>query len=143
MTNKPDQASLPPTSSDLASTTTQATEPEAALDLAPLLEVPCVEGGFLLSKQGEICASCLPRGVEPQVIDEMRAKLPRLHRAFLMASERLDFCTAQLGRYKLCLKAGPLGVLCIFASAGVDLALVRNAATTLMLALSPTALAAH
>jgi hypothetical protein len=95
-----------------------------------LLAVPSVEGGFLVGKDGEVEASCMP--ADPALLKEVGAKVGRLRRAFLLASERLDFCAAEFGRYKLCLSVGAAGMLCILARADANLATVRVAATALL-----------
>ncbi len=95
--------------------------------LAPLLEVPCVEGGFFVGATGQVDAAALSAPALA-TFGELRGKFARLRGAFLLAREHLDFCIADVGRWKLCLTAGAGGILCVVIRTGADLDRVRLAA---------------
>ena len=95
--------------------------------LTSLLDVAGVEGSFLVNGAGALAAWNMPATVDEELLDEASAKLARLRQAFAVAGQELDFCTVRFAHYKLCLKASPVGIICVLTRPDVNVAALRMA----------------
>jgi len=112
---------------------------DAERALGSLLDVAGVEGSFLVGRDGELCAWNMPSSVDEDVLDEVSSKLQRFRDAFLTAGETLDACTVTFSDYRLCLKVGAAGLLCVLCRHEVNMAALRMASRLLLNRLAPAA----
>lgn len=112
---------------------------DAERALLSLLDVAGVEGSFLVSREGELCAWNMPSALGEDLLDEVSSKLHRFRDAFAMAGDTLDACTVRFADYRLCLKVGGAGMLCVLARPEVNMAALRMASRLLLNRLAPPA----
>ena len=107
--------------------------------LTSLLDVAGVEGSFLVNRDGDLAAWNMPSTFDEGVLDEVSAKLHRFRDAFSIAGENLDTCTVRFTEYRLCLKVGEVGMLCVLARHDVNMAALRMASRLILNRIAPLA----
>ncbi len=102
------------------------TDPQQTL--TALFRVPGVKGSMLVGPGGELPAWNMPPLGDEGTLEEVGVKLTRVREAFRKADEELDFSVIRFGEYRLCLKAGDAGLLCVLTRPDVNLSALRMAA---------------
>jgi predicted regulator of Ras-like GTPase activity (Roadblock/LC7/MglB family) len=91
---------------------------EAAL--APLRDLPLVHGSFVVSDMGRLLVRDLSALFGDDVLAEVAPRALRLRETFAHANEELRACTLRYSDYLVFLRPLRDGLLCVLASAGVN-----------------------
>lgn len=102
--------------------------PALGAGLASLFDLPEVYGSFLVTPAGGIAARAIPEIVDDATLGEIGGRVIRLGDTFQAIGVNPELCVIRFIDHKLYVKTLPAGMLCIVASAAINLPALRMAA---------------
>jgi predicted regulator of Ras-like GTPase activity (Roadblock/LC7/MglB family) len=97
------------------------TAPAVQAALAPLRDLPHVQGCFVVSEMGRLLARDLSALFSDDILAEVAPRALRLCETFAHGGEELRGCTLRFSDHLVLLRPMRDGVLCVLASAEVNL----------------------
>jgi hypothetical protein len=98
------------------------------ISLATFQDIEGIAGSFFLASGGRLVARHLPAMFDDEILKQVGMRLVRLRDTFAVAGDEVDLCTMRFSDYKLYTKVIPKGMLCILATAEVNVPALRMAA---------------
>jgi predicted regulator of Ras-like GTPase activity (Roadblock/LC7/MglB family) len=99
--------------------------PAVQAALAPLRDLPHVQGCFVISEMGRLLARDLSALFGDDILAEIAPRALRLCETFSHQSEELRGCTLRYSDHLVLLRPMRDGILCVLASAEVNLLALR------------------